>query len=141
MALFDFLKNKKKAEKAREVVKSKSELPKGESNKKTEKEVGGISFNGESAGGAHVLRQPLITEKSTHLAENNKYVFKVFDDANKTEIKKVVEKLYGVKVEAVNLLNMPGKKRRVGKTMGRQSGFKKAIISLPKGQKIDMLSS
>ncbi|KKQ43575.1 MAG: 50S ribosomal protein L23 [Parcubacteria group bacterium GW2011_GWE2_37_8] len=140
MSLFDFLKNKKRAEKKKEVVKSKSESPKGEFNKKTEKEVRGISFNGESAGGVRVLKQPLITEKSTHLAENNKYVFKVFDNANKTEIKRVVEKLYGVKVEAVNLLNMPGKKRRVGKTMGRQSGFKKAIISLPKGQKIDILA-
>lgn len=138
MSIFDFIKNKKKAEKARNVVKMKSE-PQEKESKKTE-ETKKVSFKSESAEGARILRCPLITEKSTYLAENNKYVFEVFNSANKTEIKKAVEKLYGVKVDAVNLFNVLGKKRRVGRTIGRQSGFKKAIISLPKGQKIDIMA-
>lgn len=138
MSIFDFIKNKKKAEKVKNAVKIKSE-PQEKESKKTE-EMKKVSFNGESVEGARILKRPLITEKSTYLAENNKYVFEVFNSANKTEIKKAVEKLYGVKVDAVNLFNVLGKKRRVGRTIGRQSGFKKAIISLPKGQKIDIMA-
>ena len=74
----------------------------------------------------------------------NKYVFKVSFDANKTEIKKAIEKMYNVKVEKVNIIHIPGKKRRLGRIegwrKGLKRGFKKAIVTLRKGDKIEVLS-
>lgn len=78
------------------------------------------------------------TEKAGFLGGLNQYVFKVAGDANKIEIKKDIEKKYNVKVEAVKILNMPSKLRRLGRTEGIKSGFKKAIIKLQKGHKIDL---
>ena len=59
-------------------------------------------------------------------------------DKNKTEAKKSVEKIYGVKVRSVKILNMPGKEKRLGRIIGRVPGFKKAIVTLEKGQSIEM---
>ena len=86
-----------------------------------------------------VLRFPHVTEKSTYLSENNRYVFKVFESANKTEVKKAVENNYGVKVVGVRIVNIKGKKVRLGKKSGHKKGYKKAIIEIAKGQKIEIL--
>ena len=81
---------------------------------------------------------PLITEKSTNLSAQNKVVFKVADSANKKSIKKRVEKIFKVNVTKVNIIN---KKNRIKTTRGKKikvKGYKKAIITLKKGQNIDL---
>jgi len=84
----------------------------------------------------HILVKPLITEKATHLNEANKYAFIVKLDANKILVAKEVAAIYGVKVESVNLIRMKGKKVTKGKIKGKRSDFKKAIVTLAKGQTI-----
>ena len=81
---------------------------------------------------------PMVTEKSTNLSEQNKIVFKVPADANKTNLKKNIEKIFKVNVTKINIIN---KQNRVKITRGKKvrvSGFKKAIITLKKGQSIDL---
>ncbi len=81
---------------------------------------------------------PLITEKSTNLSTQNKIVFKVAHSANKKSIKKRVEKIFKVNVTKINIIN---KKSRIKSTRGRKvkvKGYKKAIITLKKGQNIDL---
>ena len=85
------------------------------------------------------LHSPLISEKETFLEEKGKYVFKVLKRANKTEIKKAVEDLYKVKVEKVNIINTKRKKRRLGRVEGFKPGYKKAIVSLKEGDKIEIV--
>ena len=86
-----------------------------------------------------VLKEPHVTEKSTDLAKRNQYVFRVHSQTNKTEIKEVIEDLYRVDVVTVRIVNIPSKNRRLGKTEGWRKGYKKAIISVKKGQKIELL--
>ena len=81
---------------------------------------------------------PIVTEKSTNLSEQNKIIFKVNRDANKKNIKKNIEKIFKVEVTKVNIVN---KKTRIKVTRGKKvrvKGFKKAIITLKKGQNIDL---
>ena len=85
-----------------------------------------------------VLLSPRISEKSSHLATQNKYVFNVKKEANKVEIKKAVESVYKVKVVQVNILNTEGKKRNYGRTSGKMSDFKKAVVTLKKGDSIEV---
>ncbi len=87
-----------------------------------------------------VLIQPRISEKAGHLTSLNKYVFKVKTGANKIEVKKAVESFYKVKVLQVNMVRNQGKNRNFGRTSGRTSDFKKAIITLKKGDKIEGLT-
>lgn len=85
----------------------------------------------------HIIRRPVITEKST--VQKDKYhevCFEVARDANKTEIKKAVERLFKVKVESVRTQVRPGKERRVGRTSGHTSDWKKAIVRLKEGEKM-----
>ncbi len=77
-----------------------------------------------------IIIRPLITEKTMSLKEENKYVFEVAKNANKTEIKNALEAIFGVKVEKVNVLNMLGKQKRVGAHVGRRPSWKKAIVKL-----------
>lgn len=85
-----------------------------------------------------VILSPVITEKATMLSEANQVVFKVARTATKPQIKKAVETLFDVKVEAVNTLIRMGKEKRFRNTIGRQSDFKKAIVTLAEGQSIDV---
>lgn len=85
-----------------------------------------------------LIKRPIITERATELMEENKYVFEVDRRANKVEIRKAIEKLFDVKVAQVNTLNQTGKKKRVGRHMGRTSDRKKAIVKLtPESNPID----
>lgn len=88
-----------------------------------------------------VLKRPLVTEKVSELNEKGKYGFVVDNDANKVEIKKAVEKLYGVTVEKVSTMRYQGKaKTRYTKAKvisGRTNGFKKAIVTVREGEVID----
>ena len=86
------------------------------------------------------IRQPIITEKATILSEQNKTVFKVHSGANKKSIKKNIEKLFKVTVIKVNILNQKRKKKIKQGKLSIKPGYKKAIITLKKGQSIDLAS-
>jgi large subunit ribosomal protein L23 len=86
-----------------------------------------------------VIKKPLVTEKSTIAREEaNKYAFEVDRRANKIEIEKAVEKLFKVKVVTVRTMNMAGKKKKMGRIVGRKSDWKKAIVTLAPGQTIEV---
>ena len=86
----------------------------------------------------NVILKPVVTEKSTILSENNQIVFLVNINSNKIDIKKSVELIYGVKVNSVNIIRVKGKTKVFKGKIGKRSDFKKAIISLSKGQSIDL---
>ena len=85
-----------------------------------------------------VLLAPVVSEKSYGLIDQNKYTFLVHPDANKTEIKIAVEKIFNVKVTSVNTLNRAGKTRRTRYGMGKRKDTKRAIVSLAEGHRIDI---
>lgn len=85
-----------------------------------------------------IIRRPLITEKGTTLEEaNNQFVFEVDPDTNKSEIKKAIEKLFKVTVLEVRTQNRIGKKKRLGRTVGRRKAWKKAIVTLKEKDRLD----
>lgn len=85
-----------------------------------------------------IIKAPIITEQSTKLIESdNKYTFKVDRKANKIEIKKAVEAIFEVKVLSVNTINVLPKFKKMGKYEGFKSAYKKAVVKLAEGQKID----
>lgn len=85
----------------------------------------------------HIIKRPVLTEKSSAVSET-KAVFKVAVDATKPEIRQAVEKLFGVKVKAVNTTVMPGKPKRFGRNTGRRSAWKKAVVTMANGQQIEI---
>ena len=86
-----------------------------------------------------IILAPVITEKTSMISANgDKIVFKVKKDANKTQIKQAIEKIYDVKVEKVNTINVKPKKKRVGRYTGTTSAYKKAIITLAEGSNIEL---
>ncbi|MFH1366894.1 MAG: 50S ribosomal protein L23 [Patescibacteria group bacterium] len=85
-----------------------------------------------------LLMKPVISEKATSLAADNKYVFAVSNAANKIEIKKAIQNLYGVTPFKINIMQIKGKNVRYGRTEGVTKNWKKAIITLLPGQKIDV---
>jgi large subunit ribosomal protein L23 len=149
MALLDFLKNKKKEGKINKPKEKKREKPE-------KKEVAVIKeikekpavvksaqptkqrkLTGDSV---KFLKSLHVAEKSTDLLGNNQYVFKVWPRANKTETKKAIESIFKVDVVGVRIVNLPKKKRRLGRTQGFTKGYKKAIVRIKEGQKIEVLS-
>ena len=85
-----------------------------------------------------IIKRPLITEKSTRQKEKgNQIVFVVDPRANKIQIRQAVEKLFKVKVKAVRTLNLKGKRKRMGRFFGWQSDWKKAIVTLQEGERIE----
>jgi large subunit ribosomal protein L23 len=89
-----------------------------------------------------IVAAPLITEKGTLVnAAGNQVVFHVRRDANKEEIRRAVETLFKVKVDKVRTLNMLGKTRRVGRSVGRRPAWKKAYVTLAEGQRIDFFET
>ncbi len=84
-----------------------------------------------------IIRRPIVTEKSSLMKdEGNQYVFEVATSANKIEIAKAVEQLFKVKVMSVRVMNMEGKKRRLGKSSGKRPDWRKAIVKLSPKDKI-----
>ncbi len=81
-----------------------------------------------------ILLQPVISEKSYGLLDENKYTFLVRPDANKTQIKIAVEKVFGVKVGDVNTLNRPGKRKRTRAGFGRRADTKRSVVTLREGR-------
>jgi large subunit ribosomal protein L23 len=84
-----------------------------------------------------VLRRPLITEKSTLLQEQGKYAFEIAAGANKHQVKEAVEKAFKVNVIGVNVITVPGKAKRIGRRFVKSSPWKKAVVTLGEGQKIE----
>ena len=85
-----------------------------------------------------IVRRPIVTEKSTAMkGEKNQILFEVAKDANKIEIKRAIESLFKVKVTRVRTMQVEGKKRRVGRTMGKRPDWKKAVVTLREGDTID----
>ncbi|HSH44315.1 MAG TPA: 50S ribosomal protein L23 [Longimicrobiales bacterium] len=86
-----------------------------------------------------VVIRPVVTERSTVLAdEQDAFTFIVARDANKIEIRRAVEELFDVQVRSVRTMNYRGKVRRVGRNTGRRPGYKKAIVKLAEGERIDV---
>jgi large subunit ribosomal protein L23 len=85
-----------------------------------------------------VLLSPVVSEKSYSLLEDRKYSFRVHQDAHKTQIRQAVEELFGVKVQAVNVIKVQSKPKRRGMVRGRRPGWKKAIVQLREGESIEI---
>lgn len=84
-----------------------------------------------------VLRRPVITEKTTMLQGLNKYVFEVAIYANKAQVKEAVEKAFDVTVRGVNVIKVHGKMKRIGRHMGKTSDWKKAVVTVTPGDRIE----
>lgn len=86
-----------------------------------------------------VLKRPLLTEKTNLQSDTeNRYSFEVDRRANKLQVKEAVEKAFNVKVVAVNIMNMPSKQRRMGRQIGHRPAWKKAVVKLAAGQRIQL---
>jgi large subunit ribosomal protein L23 len=84
-----------------------------------------------------LIKRPVITEKTTKMMEENKYCFVVNPAANKTQIKQAIETIFNVKVQSVNTTNILGKLKRMGRHQGRRPSWKRAIVTLKKGSRIE----
>jgi large subunit ribosomal protein L23 len=143
MSLLNLFKNKKEEKKApkKEVKKAIPKKPRAPKVEKVQKPVSTAKRveKKELSDAWRVLNSAHVTEKASRLAEKNEYIFKVEKNAGKQEIKKAIQNLYGVAVERVNVIKIPGKLRRVGKNQGYKQGYKKAIVKLFPGEKIEIL--
>jgi large subunit ribosomal protein L23 len=87
---------------------------------------------------AQILLRPVVSEKSYHQITENRYTFRVHPDAHKTQVRQAVEELFDVKVVGVNIVKMPPKPKRRGMIKGSKPGWKKAIVELKAGDKIEI---
>lgn len=120
-------------------LKKKKEETKPEAAVETSKkeEVRQVEKKPTAASRAYrILIRPVLSEKATHLATLGKYVFAVHPQANKSEIKKSIQRVYDVHIEQVKIIKLPGKMRRYGRSAGRTSAWKKAVVSVRAGEKI-----
>lgn len=85
-----------------------------------------------------ILIRPIVTEKSTALMEQGEYTFRVPLAATKIQIRQAVEQIFKVKVQAVNTMRYEGKLKRMGRTQGRRSDWKKAVVTLKPGEAIEL---
>lgn len=144
MALFDIFKKIRKnrwegdryREKSREKARTSKETHQVQEKAEQEKAVQ-TSFASNLA--SSVLRAPVITERSTALAEQGAYVFHVRGNAAKPQIKRAVEELYHTKVTRVRISNTKPKRRRMRGVVGVKPGYKKAIVTLEEGKKIEFV--
>ena len=142
MALKDIFKRKKKIPVKKKKEVKEIEKPKIEKEPRIEKEIKAPKPRKRkktSEFAYRVLKGPHVTEKATDLAAKNQYVFRVFPRANKIEIKKAVEEVYGVNVINVRIINIPRKPKKLGRTSGWKKGYKKAIVKVKQGQKIEIM--
>lgn len=146
MSFLDFLKTKQKRESGKP-AKTAESVRSGEKGKKpakaalkAEKSITvPIKSAGLNAAAFQIMRRPRITEKAGIAGEQNKYIFEVYKNANKPEVKKAVEEIYGKDVEKVRIINIPPKKRRRGRIEYYKSGLKKAIVTLREGETIEVM--
>jgi len=146
MALLDFLKNKEQKEKAKKTEKKPAKISAASAIKQSkihdDKVIGTKSVVSKASSekfSYEAIKQPHISEKASYLAEKDQYIFEILPNYNKQEVKKSVEGIYGVNVLSVNMVKIPAKKRRLGKTEGFRKAYKKAIVRIKNGQKIEIL--
>lgn len=124
-------------------ILNKLKIKKADAQPKAEaahgKEEADVKVHGAPHKSMLLIRQPWITERAGDIMTQGKYIFIIDKDANKWEVKKAVESIYKVKVEDVNVINMKGKTRRLGRSLGRTSASKKAIVTLKQGHKIETI--
>jgi large subunit ribosomal protein L23 len=136
------------------IFSRKNETPAVKQDAKTEDKAAGqttaetgapqVNTNAVIIGGRgnQSLVFPRLSEKASALARLNKYVFKVEGKVNKVELRKALEKAYGVKIADINMVSVKGKYRRYGRSFGKMSNFKKAIVTLkPDSKRIDLIES
>lgn len=153
MALFGKKKTEEKLEEKKEEktsdvkpARNASQIEAGGPAKKTEKKIEKKEEKKEkketgteiSRIAKDIILEPWITEKSHVQMAMNKYIFRVRPEADKKEIRNAVQVMYNVKVIDINIINIPSKKRTYGRFVGRKSGYKKAIITLKEGDKIEL---
>lgn len=128
---------KKKLEKMAEKQTAKDLTSKKSVKEKSEKKI--VKNIKSKFKGAHgILMKPLITEKISSVSSMGKYAFLISSDANKPMVKKAITALYGVNVKNVRIINVIGKKVRYGRSYGQRSDWKKAIVTLAPGEKIEI---
>ena len=123
----NFFKKKKPAKKVKPVQVGKEPIKKVPAKKKDLKEI------------YKILVRPHISEKATYLSDEGSYTFEIYPWANKIQVKNAVSNLYGVKVKDVNIINIKPKKRFLRGLEGAKTGYKKAIVTLERGEKIELL--
>ncbi len=134
-----FQKDKGKEQPKEKVIEAKQEKPVVKADK-TEKPPKIAKKQEKAQTNPLILASPHVTEKATAISGQNQYMFKVLENANKTEIRKAVEAVYNVDVVHVHIINVKAKKRRLGKSSGWKKGYKKAMVKIAKGQKIEALT-
>ncbi len=144
MALLDFFKRKRRSgsDKSQARREEHFQKPNSEPEEKEEKSETGFGFkekNQASEKAFKVLLSPLVTEKSTESAEAGVYIFKISEKVNKDQIRDAVQELYGVNVRKVNLVRLPAKKRFSRGRTGIRPGYRKALVFLESGQKIEVI--
>ena len=147
MALLDIFKKSSKKQIPKAPKRSTQKVSDGKVGEKVEEkkeeskkdEAPKVVVLKESRIAWRILREPHVTEKSADLTKLNKYVFKVIGNPSKPEVKKAIEETHGVHVEKVAKISLPGKKRRRGRHIGWKPGYKKAIVTLRKGESIEVL--
>ena len=158
MAILDFFKKPKKDHKLRSPKKADIEVKKGkgvsqkarEAYKDTAKGTAKQKGADDKSAASHklmeskfawtILKEPHVTEKSTGLISRfNQYTFRIYAEATKPDIKHAINEIYGVHVEAVKKIKVARKQRRRGRQIGWRSGYTKAIVTLKKGEKIEVL--
>ncbi len=148
MALLDKFKSKTKQSDKKVEQKSSPKPVKGKADLSEKKETivkknQSNASKKELAQAYNHIKEPYITEKAVGLGKKNKYVFEVSREANKPEIKKAINSLYGVEVEKVHIVKIAPKRRRLGRHEGWRKGLKKprkkAIVTLKEGEKIELL--
>lgn len=127
--------SKKKEENVLDMIKEEASAAKTDKAEKKE-----VKLKTDTGRAHRVLRQYHLSEKTNWFASNGRYVFVVEATTNKIEVKKAVETVYDVHVVSVNMVSVKGKKRRYGRSTGRTSDWKKAIVTLKAGEKISGLA-
>lgn len=134
MGIFDKLKKKKREEKLEEPEKDTSKK-KEKALKEKPLKATKVKTRLESAAYRIIVR-PLVSEKASFLAAENKHIFEVYKKATKKQIRQAIKDIYGIKPISVQIINIKGKQRRYGRATGRTSDRKKAIVTLPPGKTI-----
>lgn len=132
MSIFGSSKKKKEETLKTEAVKEKAEALERKQGE-TQSPIKKFAFS------SGVIIKPHISEKAHDLVNLRQYIFDVAKKSNKVRIMKAVEDIYHVKVEKVRTINIPSKKRRLGRTVGKKSGYKKAIVTLKEGYAIEIM--
>lgn len=135
MKLFSDLKKKRKPV---EKKKEKEEKKEEEKEEKKEEKMPSPRWQKKTDRPAKILQSPHLSEKAARLEEEGRYIFQVARKANKAEIEKAFEEIYGVKVHKVRIINLPRKKRNWRGQTGYRSGWKKAIIQVAPGEKVNI---